>query len=140
AEGYRSYLKEHGITPEELGVKSYEEIKFDKTWGGRESWDQRPGDKTDLAACKDYYWRLRYWSYATAKIYAMITAEIQRRLPGVPTVINHGAPWAYGYDGYMRGVEVFEFARQNAVTAFLHEDWLNTSGWRHSGIQLCGFL
>lgn len=139
-QGYRDYLKEHGVTPEELGKKDYSEIKFDKTWGWRESWDLRPKDNSDVAACKDYYWRLRYWSYATAHIYSLITKELHKHLPNVPTAINHGMPWAYGYDGYMRGVEVFEFARQNAVTAFLHEDWLNTSGWRHSGLQLCGYL
>jgi hypothetical protein len=138
--GYRDYLQRQGIAPKELGKQDYNEISFDKTWSWRETWNLRPQDRTDVAACKDFYWRLRYWSYATAHVYALITEELHRHLPNVPTVINHGAPWAYGYDGYMRGVEVFEFARQNAVSAFLHEDWLNTSGWRHSGIQLCGYL
>lgn len=139
-QGYRDYLKQHGITPEQLGKSDAGQIKNEASWWWRDSWERRPQDRSDMYACRDYYWRLRYWSWATARAYGMITEEIHKHLPGVPTVVNHGLPWAYGYDGYMRGVEVFEFARQNALTAFLHEDWLNTSGWRHSGIQLCGYL
>lgn len=139
-QGFRDYLKQQQVSPEELGYTGYDQIKFPKTWAWHQTWDHRPKDRAKVTECREYYWKLRFWSYATAKAYALLSEAIHRHYPNVPTVINHGAPWAYGYDGYMRGVEVFEFARQNSVSAFLHEDWLNTSGWRHSGLQLCGYL
>ena len=139
-QAFRDYLKQQKITPDELGHASYDQITFPNTWAWHQTWDRRPKDRMKVAECREFYWKLRFWSYATAKAYALISEAIHRHYPDVPTVINHGAPWAYGYDGYMRGVEIFEFARQNATSAFLHEDWLNTSGWRHSGIQLCGYL
>lgn len=139
-QGFRDYLKQQKVDPADLGYATYDQINFPQTWAWHQSWERRPKDLTKVTECREFYWRLRFWSYATARLYGMLTQAIHRHYPNIPTVINHGAPWAYGYDGYMRGVEVFEFARQNATTAFLHEDWLNTSGWRHSGIQLCGYL
>ena len=139
-QGFRDYLKKQKVVPNELGYSTYDQITFPNTWAWHQSWDHRPKDRSKTTECREYYWKLRFWSYATAKVYALLSEAIHRHYPNVPTVVNHGMPWAYGYDGYMRGVEVFEFARQNSTSAFLHEDWLNTSGWRHSGIQLCGYL
>ncbi|HXK44520.1 MAG TPA: beta-galactosidase trimerization domain-containing protein, partial [bacterium] len=99
-----------------------------------------PTDRTAVDSCINYYWTLRYWNYATAKVYTILAEEITKRMPSVKVRVNFGPPWAYGYCSYMRGAEIWEFARQNSVTDFWNEDWLNTSGWRNAGIQMVSYL
>jgi len=139
-QGYRDYLKSQGLKPTDLKVNNWEEIKTYGSWNWRDSWKTRPTDRTAADSCINYYWTLRYWNYATAKVYSILAEEITKRLPGVSVRVNFGPPWAYGYCSYMRGAEIWEFARQNSVTAFWNEDWLNTGGWRNAGIQMVSYL
>ncbi|MCM8788349.1 MAG: hypothetical protein NC907_00995 [Candidatus Omnitrophica bacterium] len=138
--GYKQYLKSQGLKPSDLRVKSWDEVKPYGSWSWRDSWKMRPTDRTAVDSCINYYWTLKYWNYATAKVYRILAEEIIRRMPEVNVRVNFGPPWAYGYCSYMRGAEIWEFARQNSVTAFWNEDWLNTSGWRNAGIQMVSYL
>lgn len=138
--GYKEYLKSQGLKPSDLKKKNWEEVKTYGSWSWRDSWKMRPSDRTAVESCINYYWTLRYWNYATAKLYSILREEIEKRLPGVKVRVNFGPPWAYGYCSYMRGAEIWEFARQNSITEFWNEDWLNTGGWRNSGIQMVSYL
>lgn len=137
---YRNYLKSHGLKPSDFKAKTWEDVKIYGSWNWRESWKMRPTDKTAVDSCINFYWTLRYWNWATANVYRILKEEIEKRLPFVKVRVNFGPPWAYGYCSYMRGAEIWEFARQNSVTEFWNEDWLNTSGWRNAGIQMVSYL
>lgn len=137
---YKEYLKSQGLKPSDLKAKTWDEIKTYGSWNWRDSWKLRPTDRTAVDSCINYYWTLRFWNHATAKVYSILAEEIIKRMPGVTVRVNFGPPWAYGYCSYMRGAEIWEFARQNSVTAFWNEDWLNTSGWRNAGIQMVSYL
>lgn len=139
-QGYIDYLKTQGLKPSDLRVKSWNDVKIYGSWNWRESWKMRPTDRTSVDSCINYYWTLRYWNHATAKVYSILKDEIKKRLPSVKVRVNFGPPWAYGYCSYMRGAEIWEFARQNSVDDFWNEDWLNTSGWRNAGIQMVSYL
>lgn len=137
---YREYLKSRGLKPADFKKKTWDEVKPYGCWWWSESWNKRPTDRTAIDSCISYYWTLRHWNWATARVYRILTEEIERRMPGVLVRVNFGPPWAYGYCTYMRGAEIWEFARQNSVTSFWNEDWLNTSGWRNAGIQMVSYL
>jgi len=139
-QGYKEYVKSQGLKPSDLKAKNWDEVKIYGSWGWRDSWKMRPTDRTAVDSCINYYWTLRYWNYATAKVYTILAEEITKRMPSVKVRVNFGPPWAYGYCSYMRGAEIWEFARQNSVTDFWNEDWLNTSGWRNAGIQMVSYL
>ncbi|MCX7704699.1 MAG: hypothetical protein N2115_00365 [bacterium] len=139
-QAYKEYLKSQGIKPGDLRAKTWDEVKTYGSWTWRDSWKMRPTDRTAVDSCINYYWTLRFWNYATAKVYSLLAQEITKRMPGLTVRVNFGPPWAYGYCSYMRGAEIWEFARQNSVTAFWNEDWLNTGGWRNAGIQMVSYL
>ncbi|MCM8805330.1 MAG: beta-galactosidase trimerization domain-containing protein [Candidatus Omnitrophica bacterium] len=138
--GYREYLKSQGLKEQDLKIKNWNELKIYGFWSWRDSWKMRPTDRTAVDSCINYYWTLRYWNWCTAKTYRILAEEIIKRMPDVSIRVNFGPPWAYGYCSYMRGAEIWEFARQNSVTDFWNEDWLNTSGWRNAGIQMVSYL
>lgn len=139
-QAYKEYLKSQGLKPSDLKAKTWDEVKTYGSWNWRQSWQIRPTDTTAVDSCINYYWTLRFWNYATARVYRILADEIINRMPGVTVRVNFGPPWAYGYCSYMRGAEIWEFARQNSVTAFWNEDWLNTGGWRNAGIQMVSYL
>ncbi|MGC9066371.1 MAG: beta-galactosidase trimerization domain-containing protein [Candidatus Ratteibacteria bacterium] len=139
-QGYREYLKSQELKPLDLKKKNWDDVKIYGSWSWRNSWKMRPSDRTAIDSCINYYWTLRYWNYATAKVYSILAEEIIKRMPSLKVRVNFGPPWAYGYCSYMRGAEIWEFARQNSVTDFWNEDWLNTSGWRNAGIQMVSYL
>lgn len=136
--GYREYLQRHGITPKEMGGQSWDDI-MPGSWDWNDSINRRPKDKTDIVACRNYYWSLKYWTWTNARVYSIMTKELDKRFPGIPTRVNFGQPWTNACSD-IRGTEIWEFARQKSVTALNNEDWLNTSGWRSSGIQLNAYL
>jgi len=137
-EQYREYLKSQGITPREMGQQRWEDVK-PGSWDWNESIPRRPKDRTDVVACRNYYWSLKYWTWCNARIYSIMTKELDKRLPGIPTRVNFGQPWTNACSD-IRGTEIWEFARQKSITALNNEDWLNTYGWRFSGIQLNAYL
>ncbi len=139
-QGYKKYLKNQGLKLSDLRVRTWDDVKIYGSWNWNESWKIRPSDKTAVESCINFYWTLRYWNWATAKVYSILREEIEKRLPSVKVRVNFGPPWAYGYCSYMRGAEIWEFARQNSITEFWNEDWLNTSGWRNAGIQMVSYL
>lgn len=133
-------MKSQGLKPSDLHLKTWDDVKIYGTWNWRESWKMRPADRTAVDSCINYYWTLRYWNWANAKLYSILREEIEKRLPEVKVSVNFGPPWSYGYCSYMRGAEIWEFARQNSVTEFWNEDWLNTGEWRNAGIQMVSYL
>jgi hypothetical protein len=139
-EGYKEYLKTQGLKEKDLKIKNWDELKIYGSWSWRDSWKMRPSDRTQVESCINYYWTLRYWNWCTARVYRILTEEIIKRMTWVQVRVNFGPPWAYGYCSYMRGAEIWEFARQKSVTDFWNEDWLNTSGWRNAGIQMVSYL
>ncbi|MCM8785321.1 MAG: beta-galactosidase trimerization domain-containing protein [Candidatus Omnitrophica bacterium] len=139
-EEYRKYLKNNGLKPSDFGKKYWEEVKPYGVWNWRESRKNKPKDKNDINACKNYYWTLKFWNYVNAEVYKIVTETLEKKLPWITTRVNFGPPWLYEYCSYLRGAEIWEFARSRSVSSIWNEDWLNTYGWRHSGIQLCSFL
>jgi hypothetical protein len=140
-DGYKRYLKEHRVKPSELGLKDWDEVKTYGTWNWREARGKRPENRKDLSACRSYYWTLRYWNYANSEVYRIMTETLEKHLPGITTRVNFGPPWLYEYCSYLRGAEIWEFARNRSVSSMWNEDWLNTYGWRGGGgIQMCAFL
>lgn len=136
-EGYREYLKSQGIAPQDMGKTTWKEVT--PGWWGGIADRGRPTDRSNVPACMRFYWSLRYWSWVSAKTYRIVTKSLEKRLPGIRTRINFGQTW-YNAGSDVRGTDVWEFSRQKAVTALCNEDWLNTYGWRHSGIQLNAYL
>jgi len=138
-EGYRKYLKEHKITSRFLGQVGWNSIKPYGEWDWRQSWKKRP-PRTNIYGDRNFYWTLRYWTYVNARVYRIMTEELEKRLPGITTRVDFGPPWLSGYGSYMRGDEIWEFARRKSVTSMWNEDWLSTYGGRESGIQLTAYL
>ena len=137
---YRDYLRANGLTPDAFGKTRWEDVRTAGSWHWREVAKNRPADRADLPACRNYYWTLRFWNYTTARLYRMAAEEIGRVLPpAIPVCVNHAPPWG-GHMTLLQGADVFEMVRQGAVTAVLNEDWLNTYGWRNGGIQLNALL
>lgn len=140
-DGYKKYLKEYEVKPSELGFNNWDEVKTYGTWNWREARTKRPKDRNDLNACRSYYWTLRYWNYVNSEVYRIMTETLEKHLPNITTRVNFGPPWAYEYCSYLRGAEIWEFARNRSVSSMWNEDWLNTYGWRGGGgIQACAFL
>lgn len=138
-EGFREFLKTHGITPQDVGRKTWEDVVA-VTWGAYNNPlpHMRPKDRSDVAACRFHYWSLKYWTDSTAKVYGIISRELEKRMPWIHTRINFGQPW-YNAATDMRGTDCWEFARQRTITALCNEDWLRASG-SFSGIQLNAYL
>ena len=139
-EEYIKYLKNNGLKPKDFGKKTWEEIKPYGVWNCFYARKNRPKDRNDINACKNYYWTLRFWNYVNSEVYKIVTGTLEKKLPWITTRVNFGPPWLYEYCSYLRGAEIWEFARNRSVSSMWNEDWLNTYGWRHSGIQLCSFL
>jgi hypothetical protein len=138
-EGYRAFLKERGLKPQDVGKDSWEDVVA-ITWGAYNHPlpHMRPKDRSDVAACRHYYWSLKYWTDSTAKVYGTISRELEKRMPWIHTRVNFGQPW-YNAATDMRGTDCWEFARQRTITAPCNEDWLSASG-AFSGIQLNAYL
>lgn len=137
---YRQYLQEHNVTPEMLGQTAWEDVV---PFANLDWWQidaQRPANDADSSVRRRFYWTARFWNYVNAKAYAIETEITAEKLPGRTTVVNFGPPWSTDYTSYLRGAEIFEFARQKGVSMMINEDWLNTYGWRHAGIQLNAYL
>jgi hypothetical protein len=136
--GYREFVQRQGLSPQDFGQT---------TWAGVHAipWGSsnmplplmRPTNRNDIAACRQYYWSLRYWTWASARVYSIVTAEVEKRMPWVQTRINFGQPW-YNAATDMRGTDVWEFVRQRGITATCNEDWLGPGSF--SGIQLNAYL
>lgn len=122
-QGYRDYLQAQDVTPAELGKANWGEVAPMGRWNWTTSAAARPKDRADRAACANYYWTMRYWNWVTARLFRIDTEEHEKLLP-VPTRINFGPPWAYGYCLYLRGAEIWECARQRACSSMWNEDWL----------------
>jgi len=138
---YREYLKRHGIGPRDLGKETWDDV-FPVTWGAGNSPlpHMRPRDRSDVAACAQYYWSLKFWSWANANMYRVVTEELVKRFPGVTTRLNFGQPW-YNAATDMRGTDCWEYVRQGGITAMCNEDWVSTyMGSRFTGIQLNSYL
>lgn len=133
---FRRFLRERGLTPADFGKTDWEEVR--PGWWGGIADGGRPKDRRDLASCRHFYWSLKFWSWSTARGYRIMTDELEKHLPGVPTRVNFGQTWLNaGTD--LRGTDFWEFARQRSVTSIVNEDWLNTYGWRWAGIQLLAY-
>jgi len=139
-QGYREYLKKQGLKPSYFGKDFWAEVEPYGIWNWRQSRKKRPEDRGDIFACRSYYWTLRYWNYVNAEVYRIMTEILEKYLPGITTRVNFGPPWIYEYCSYLRGAEIWEFTRNRSVSSVWNEDWLNTYGWRHSGIQLAAYL
>jgi hypothetical protein len=140
-EYYREYLKKQGISPSDFGKEKWEDI-YPVTWGASNNPlpHMRPKDRTDVAACAQYYWSLKYWSWCNARMYRVVTSELEKSLPGITTRLNFGQPW-YNAATDMRGTDCWEYARRRGITAVCNEDWVSTySGSRFTGIQLNSYL
>lgn len=137
---YRQYLQEHNITPPMLGKSGWDEVvPFDNLdWWTID--EQRPARDADITVRRNFYWTTRFWSFVTAKGHALETAVVADKLPGRPTRIDFGNPWSFDYTHYTSGVELWEFCRQKGITLPWNEEWLNTYGWRHAGIQLNAYM
>lgn len=133
---FHRYLKDRGLTPADFGKPAWDEVVPVRAEGVEAA--NRPKDRRDAAACRHFYWSLKFWSWCTARVYRMVTAELEKQLPGVPTRVNFGPTWQNaGTD--RRGTDFWEFARQRSVTSIVNEDWLNATGWRWAGIQLVAY-
>lgn len=139
-QGYRKYLKNQGLKPSFFGKDFWIEVEPAGIWNWRQTRKNRPKDRSNIFACRNYYWTLRYWNYVNSEIYRIMTETLEKYLPGRTTRVNFGPPWFYEYCSYLRGAEIWEFARNRSISSMWNEDWLNTSGWRQSGIQLCAYL
>ncbi len=86
--------------------------------------------------------RLQYYTRCfaarrTADIFRTATEVVQTHLPQVRTSVNFRA-------GIRRVLlpetaDWFELGRRRSVTMLWNEDWLNTYGWRHHGIESVGY-
>lgn len=86
--------------------------------------------------------RLQYYTRCfaarrTADIFRTATEAVLTHLPHVRTSVNFRA-------GIRRVLlpetaDWFEFGRRRSVTMLWNEDWLNTYGWRHHGIESVGY-
>jgi hypothetical protein len=133
---FHRYLQERGLTPADFGKPGWEDVVPVLAEGLEAA--NRPKDRRDAAACRHFYWSLKFWSWCTARCYRFVTAELEKQLPGVPTRVNFGQTW-YNAGTDRRGTDFWEFARQRSVTSIVNEDWLNTSGRRWAGIQLLAY-
>ena len=137
---YRQYLQQHNVTPQMLGKTTWDEVV---PFANLDWWligSQRPANDADITLRRSFYWTARFWNHVAAKGHAIETEVIAEKLPGRSSTLNFGPPWSTDYTSYLRGAELFEFARQKGVSMMFNEDWLNTYGWRHAGIQLNAYL
>jgi len=132
---FHRFVQEQGLSPADLGKAGWEEVEPVLTDLAATN---RPKDRRDIAACRHFYWSLKFWSRCTARVYRIMTAELEKHLPGVPTRVNFGQTW-FNAGTDRRGTDFWEFARRRSVTAITNEDWLNTYGWRWAGIQLLAY-
>jgi hypothetical protein len=126
---FQEYLQQQGLKPEDFGKNTWGHVTPVGLGGGSPNEVvafNKPLDRTDLPACRRFYWSLKFWTFSNAKWRNIVTRELGRRLPGIPTRVNFGMPWWYFCATDLHADDIWEFAREKAVTAMSNEDWTST--------------
>jgi hypothetical protein len=99
--------------------------------------EPQPASALDLPARRRYYYTRVFAAEQTATTFKEITQAVHTVFPGLHTSVNFRA----GLRRVLLGetADWFTFGRRQAVTMMWNEDWLNTYGWRHNGIQLVSY-
>lgn len=128
-ERFREYLKAQGLTPAELGVADWDQVK--------------PLGRTaavDLASRRLFYWTMRFFASDSARHFANVTRAMERASrPNLPIFTNWNnfagrlyCPGAVGNnpdkgspDAAMGGHDWLEFGRMRGTTMMWTEDWFS---------------
>lgn len=121
---FRLYLEQQGLSAEFFGRRTWEEIETPQfNWWQYFSLRGQQ-DLNNEFVRRWWYWAVRFWNHANARLYATATRAVEKYAPGVGTRVNFGPPWWYDYGTLPRGIDAFEFGRLRGVTLNFNEDWV----------------
>jgi hypothetical protein len=125
-EAFRRYCRENRLAADFFGKPSWDEVKPPRLNWWSYFKDRAALDARDLHARRLWYWAVRHWNYATARMYALATKAVQDSAGDVAvgTRVNFGPPWWYDYGTLPRGIDAFEFGKVQGVTLGFNEDWI----------------
>lgn len=116
--GFRDYLKEQGVTPESLGVKSFDEVRHIRR-------DQPVVADAPVFQRRLWHWSCRYTYAAFSQYFASVTKAIQAKLPNTPVSVNYQpSGMIEGAFGDSLHPDIFEAGRLNGVSMQFIEDWI----------------
>lgn len=147
-QGFRDYLKEQGVTPEMLGVRSLAEVRHLRRsdYHGRKFPAPVAAD-APLPTKRLWHWSCRYTYAACAQHYAEINREIQQRRSDpksreIPVTVNYQP--AGMISGAFGGpnVDVFEGGRLGSVSMQCVEDWMfgGLTNWGKGAYQKVAYF
>ena len=125
-QSFRLFCRENRLTSDFFGKASWEQVKPPRFNWWTYFKDRAAIDCSDLHARRLWYWVLRHWDHATARMYALATRKVQQYAGDVAigTRVNFGPPWFYDYGTLPRGIDIFEFGKLKGVTLGFNEDWI----------------
>ncbi|NQU11809.1 hypothetical protein HQ590_13525, partial [bacterium] len=124
---FRQYLKDQGLKPRDLGIKSWE--------------DARPlgrNQAKDLPSRRLFYWTMRFFSWDSSRHFSVATRAMEKAFyPGLLVLVNFNNFSSRSYipgpvanngaktdpNAAMGGHDWLEFGRVRGVTAISTEDW-----------------
>ena len=115
-QGFRDYLKEQGVTPELLGVKSLDAVSHIKR-------DKPVAIDASLSQRKLWYWSCRYTFAAFCQYFASVNKAIQDKMPDTLVAVNY-QPAGMIEGAFGQNPDIFEGGRLNAVSMQFVEDWM----------------
>ena len=134
---FRQYLQKQGLTPKDIGLKDWEELK---PLG-------RAGAK-DLPAKRLFHWTMRFFAWDSSRHFAACTAAMEKAFyPNIPILINWNNfsgrfyipgpvannPDKQNPDAAMGGHDWLEFGRLRGTTLIATEDWFgDEQAWQWS--------
>lgn len=124
---FHSYLQAQGLTPADLGRKSWPEVQLI----GRQQYH-------DLPARRLFYWSNRFFPWASARFFGEVTKAYEAAIrPEVPVLVNFNNFMGLAYqpgpignndqgsnpNAAMGQHDWLEFGRERGATAISTEDW-----------------
>lgn len=128
-EKFRSYLRKRGLSPHDLGVKSWDDV-----------YPMGRSQAKDLPSRKLFYWTMRFYSWESARHFGDCVRALEKAFyPGMPIFTNWNFfagrffvpgpvannPDKKHPDAAMGGHDWFEFARLRGGTMLWTEDWFS---------------
>jgi len=125
-QSFRLFCRENRLTSDFFGKASWEQVKPPRFNWWTYFKDRAAIDCSDLHARRLWYWAIRHWDHATARMYALATRAVQQYAGDIAigTRVNVGPPWFYDYGTLPRGIDIFEFGKLKGVTLGFNEDWI----------------